>query len=407
MLSLKRRIFFLSFVFFVSCLFALPGPSLSAEPKPGDVINAGNVDQYKDYLPLLIKGYVKDGWGLEKPVNIHVTSPTKITVPQTYIEASKKNVEKVTLNPDGTLNGFVSGLPFPDPKEPNLGQKILWNHYYRWRADNFTYDQGFWTTARRKGGTITKSLAMIDILFFSHRTAVDPKPNLPSKANLYFALILDSQTPPNKDLATLTWRYDDPRKNDDMWSYVPTLRRTIRLMSSERANPVRGTAYTWDDFYGFDGRILDYNAKFVGKKQFLALMNQQTKAVKGSKFETGYPHPVVAGPTDPYELHGFYQVDVFPKNPRHPETKKSLFISDKIWHVIYSHVYNKKGNLWKGCNNAIINIKTSMDADGWTQCSSALSDFKTGYWSQNLLWEVTMDGPMDMDKFTPAALGMY
>ena len=58
-------------------------------------------------------------------------------------------------------------------------------------------------------------------------------------------------------------------------------------------------------------------------------------------------------------------------------------------------------------NNAIINIKTAQGADGWTQCSSALSDFKNGYWSQNLLWEVTADGEMEMDRFTPNALGMY
>ena len=400
---MKRSIFIFMFVVF----FILPGSVFGTEPQPGDIIDAGNVEQYKDYLPTLMQGYVKDGWGLEKAVTIHVTSPSKINVPQKYIDASKDNIGKVTLNSDGTINGLVSGLPFPDPKEPDMALKVLWNHYYRWRSDGFSYDQGFWTTSKRKGGHIAHALAMIDVLFFSHRTTVDPKPVMPNRENLFFALILDSQTPPNKDMATLTWRYDDPNRNDDMWTYVPTLRRTLRLMSSERANPVRGTAYTWDDFYGFDGRVLDYTPKMVGEKPLLALMHQQTKAVRGTEFETGYPHPVVAGPNDPYELHDFYVVDIFPKAKRHPEQKKTLFISKDIFHVIYSHVYYKNGELWKGMNNAIINIKTAQGADGWTQCSSALTDLKNGYWSQNLLWEVTADGEMDMDRFRPGALGTY
>jgi hypothetical protein len=35
--------------FLVNCFS--PTVSLGAEPKPGDVINSGNVEQYKDYFP--------------------------------------------------------------------------------------------------------------------------------------------------------------------------------------------------------------------------------------------------------------------------------------------------------------------------------------------------------------------
>lgn len=390
-------------------LFALISPLtvLGSEPKPGDIINSANVDQYKEYFPLIMYGFVKDGWTLEEPVAIHVKDHTNISAPKNYLEATKNNAGKVTLNPDGTLNGLVAGLPFPDPQEPAKAVKVLWNHYYRWRSDGFSYDQGFWATYRRKGGQITNSLALIDMLFFSHRTSVDPKPVLPNRNNLFYALLLDSQTPPNKDMVTLSWRYEDPTKNDDMWTYVPTLRRTLRLMSSERANPVRGTTYTWDDFYGFDGRVLDYAPTLVAEQKLLALMNQQTKAVVGTKYEHGYPHPVVAGPTDPYELHDFFILDVVPKNSRHPESKKTLFISKDIYHVIYSHVYDKQGNLWKGCINAIISLKTAQGDQGWTQCSSALTDLKSGYWGQNLLWGVTADGKMDSERFAPGALGSF
>ena len=84
---------------------------------------------------------------------------------------------------------------------------------------------------------------------------LEPIPEHDNPKQLLYANKLNSRTPPNKDMATLTWRYKDPTKFDDMWTYVPTLRRTLRLVSSERANPIRGTPYTWDDIFGFDGKI--------------------------------------------------------------------------------------------------------------------------------------------------------
>ena len=41
-------------------------------PKPGDIINSQNIDQYNQYFPSFMQGYVKNGWNLEKPVTIDV-----------------------------------------------------------------------------------------------------------------------------------------------------------------------------------------------------------------------------------------------------------------------------------------------------------------------------------------------
>lgn len=382
------------------------GTAMSAEPQPGDVIDSSNIEQYKDYFPIIMQKFIKDGWGIVEPAVIHVKEKTNVNVPKTFAEASKKNIGKVTLNEDGTLNGLVSGLPFPDPKEPNKALKIMWNHYYRWRSDGYSYNDGYWYTSQRRGGPVSSALSQIDMLFYANRTAVEPKPILPNRQGLYSALLLNSRTPPNKDMVTLTWRYLDQSKNDDMWTYVPTLRRTLRLVSSERANPVRGTPFTWDDFYGFDGRLVgEWMPKYVTEKKMLALMSQQTKCVPGTKYEKGYPHPVVSGPDDPYEVRNFHIIDVMPVAKRHPESKKTLFIEDHIYHVMYAHVYDKTGELWKGAVNAVINYATAQDQPAWTQCSASLTDLKNNFWSQNLLWTVTADSPMDKERFTPGMLG--
>ncbi|MFO7962741.1 MAG: DUF1329 domain-containing protein [Desulfobacterales bacterium] len=389
----------------VALIFCVTGISFADEPKPGDVIDSSNVDQYKDYMPTILYGFIKDGWGFVKPAVIHVRDRTDVDVPSTFIEATKKNIGKVTLNEDGSISGLVAGLPFPDPKEPNLAMKVMWNHYYRWRSDGYTYNDGYWYTSQRKNGPISSTLTQIDMFFYSHRTAVDPKPVYPNNNDLFSALWLNTRTGVNKDMVTLAWRYNDTTKPDDMWTYIPTLRRTLRMMSSERANPVRGTPFTWDDFYGFDGRPRDWEPVVIGEPKILALMNQQTRCTKGTEHERGYKHPVVSGPSDPYELREMYCIDVTPKSERHPEQKKTLWIEKDIYHCMYAHVFDKQGNLWKGQMTAVINYATAQDQPAWTQCSDAMTDLKNFYWSNNLLDTVTADGPMNMDHFNPAALG--
>jgi hypothetical protein len=403
--SFKRKRLIVLCTVAVSIFFFISGAALGSEPKPGDVINSSNIEQYKDYLPIILQGFIKDGWGIATPAVIHVGKFTNVDVPAAFVEAGKKNIGKVTLNADGTPNGLEAGLPFPNPEEPNKALKIMWNHYYRWRSDGYSYNDGYYYTSQRKGGPVSSTLSQIDMLFFSHRTAVDPKPILPNPHGLFSALWLNTRTGVNKDMVTLAWRYNDLQKADDMWTYIPTLRRTLRLMSSERANPVRGTPFTWDDFYGFDGRVMDYTPTLVGEPKMLALMNQQTKCIKGTKYEHGMEHPVVCGPSDPLELRDFYLIDVVPKNPRHPEQKKTLWIEKNIFHCMYSHVYDKQGNLWKGQITGVMNYKTAQGQPAWTQAEDSFTDLKNSYWSNNLLDTVTADGPMNMNRFDPAAIG--
>ncbi len=379
-----------------------------SEPQPGDVIDASNIDQYKDYFPDHMQRFIKDGWGLETPATVHVAAYAANLPPKTFRDASEQNKGKVTLNSDGTLNGYEAGIPFPNPEEPDKALKIMWNMNYHWKADQFFYPDGFWVTNKRKGGSISHSTALIDMLFFTHRTAVAPKPSLNNPDKLYSALMLDSQTPPNKDMVTLAWRYEDPKKADDMWTYIPTLRRTLRLVSSERSNPVRGSPYTWDDFYGFDGKVLEYKPTLVATKPMLGLMNQKTFCVPGTKYEHGYDHPVLAGSTDPYELRDMLVIDVTHINPRNPEQKKTLYIASDIYFPIYSAIYDKQGNLWKGMIMGFAKVETATPGESgpWNSVSS-LTDFKTGYWGQNLLYKICADCKMDVGRFHPGALGTF
>jgi len=380
---------------------ALPATGISAEPQPGDVIDASNVEQYADYFPYFVQRYIKDGWGFVEPTVVHVGANEPNIPPKAFRDLTEKNKGKAKLNPGEWLTGWEGGFPFPDPKEPNLAEKILWNANYHWRSDAYVYPDNYTGTTCRKRGTLVYGEGANTYLFWKGRTVIDPKPNLPNNSNnFYFTSILFLRTPPSKDMKILTWRYDDAR-NDDMWTYIPTLRRTLRMISSERQNPVSGTATTWDDFYGFEGKITQYTPTFIGEHKLLYLSNQQSWAE--GKLVKGLQHPLLAGPDDPWDLVEFWEVDVRHKSPRSPEQKKTLWVSKETYHVPYAQIYDRQGNLWKGSEWQDMRIKT-MDGDyGPFQCEYTIADFKTGFWTGCLLRHVNMNVDLGPAMFYPGS----
>ena len=315
---------FLVIAVLVAGLFLLmPCFVFSAEPKPGDVIDSGNIDQYKDYFPMFMQRFIKDGWEFEKPVVIKVKAQDPAPWTKGYIKASKENMKTCKLTADGLLEGYNGcGSPFSEPKEPNIATKIMWNQFYKDFPDDWLIPGSYLSVTKRKGSNrVTISDSQYEQCYFSHRTQIAPMPELDNPKGLYYANKLNSKTPPNKDMATLTWRYKDPTKFDDMWTYVPTLRRTLRLVSSERANPIRGTPYTWDDIFGFDGKIPLFTYEYIGEQTVLILLNQKIVAEKVDRQNRDW-HPILHQGEE-FELRDVYVVDITSKDPRYPQSKKN------------------------------------------------------------------------------------
>ncbi|MFO7963709.1 MAG: DUF1329 domain-containing protein [Desulfobacterales bacterium] len=378
------------------------GGIAGAEPQPGDVINGTNVKQYMDYFPAFMERFFTDGWNVCDPITVHVAEKTENLPCPSFLAETEKNAGKTTLNADGSLSGYTTGTPFLDPKEPDMALKLAWNCYYRWRGDDFCYPNGFWSNTKRKGGRISNSRTKIDYIYFTHRTVLDPKPNLENPKDLHFAMLYESTTPQGRGMVNVTWRYEDSLKNDDMWVYIPTMRRTMRLVSSERGNPVRGSPFTWDDFYGFDGKILMFDYEMAGEQSVLGLYN--LKSIAEGKYKGGIKHPVIAGPDDPYELRDVYIISAKSKDPRYPESKKDLYLPKDHFYPIYTICYDKQGRLWKGLNNGFIRLKTLQGEYGCILGQSAMTDFKTEYWTQNHLDVLYVNVGINQAFFMPSML---
>ena len=52
-----------------------------------------------------------------------------------------------------------------------------------------------------------------------------------------------------KDTGFLTYDYDDDAKDDDQWLYLPALKKTKRIASSDKSSSFMGTDFTYSDGY--------------------------------------------------------------------------------------------------------------------------------------------------------------
>ena len=61
-----------------------------------------------------------------------------------------------------------------------------------------------------------------------------------------------------KDTAFLTYDYDDPDKDDDQWLYLPALKKSKRIASSDKDNSFMGSDFSYADMTKPDIENYDY-----------------------------------------------------------------------------------------------------------------------------------------------------
>ena len=339
---------------------------------------------------------------------INVREREVVPLTKGYEKASIANQKTCKITSDGLVEGYNGqGMPFYEPKEPQLALKVMWNQFYKPYPDDWLIPTSYLNIQKRKGGRPTISDNKYEQLMFSNRTMEEPIPELDNPKGLYYANKLSSQTPPNKDMVTLTWRYKDPLKYDDMWTYVPTLRRTLRLVSSERSNPVRGSPYTWDDIFGFDGKIPLFEYEYVGTQTVLCLNNSTLKAETVNRKADFHP---ITHKNQKFETTDCWVIDIKPKDPRYPQSKKTVWVDKTRYWVIYAQMYDKGGEFWKGFWNGSQSrpLVTPYGEEAYrVQAGSGISDFKTFFWVVTITGELQMNLGADPALFQPGAIGTF
>jgi hypothetical protein len=167
-----------------------------------------------------------------------------------------------------------------------------------------------------------------------------------------------------KDTAFLTWDYDDPDKDDDQWLYLPALRKTKRIASTDKSGSFMGSDLNYSDMT--DRNLEDYDftlKKEMDVKGVKAWLIESIPRSKKVIKETGYKKSLIFVRQDNYVViravnwvkDGGYlkYVDV-----------RRLELIDGIWVATETHVTKKKNK--KTAHKTILkfnNVKFNQKLD--------------------------------------------
>src|SRR5581483_12081215 len=274
---------------------ALPLPA-QAQPAPwqadkgfengipiGTKITQDNWQKYQQFMPEsmihLFKGDMF--WHMPKGIEIDVGPTRHIYPPKPFREDTERygTQTKLVKTSDGGYvpEGYVAGFPFADPfagPKDEVGSKMYYNNYYRpaprvEEAPNCSYTLDQYANFTRTADS--------DIVFsqLTHLSEPGFPRDVPGNNGYFFAAYFQQTAPEQgKYFASLDLTSNDPTKLDELYEYIPSLRRSLRVSQAARCAPIFGTDFVYEDAQEGAPRMGNlFDNVYIGEKKVLTLMH--------------------------------------------------------------------------------------------------------------------------------------
>ena len=322
--------------------------------KPGDTIDASNVDIVADLLDPIRLIQVKQ-MGRKIKLVPTTTEMTKLSPPD-YIEATLRNQGLAQFDAKGNVvtkegKPWIGGNPFPKPQsavEVFVPVTLSWGRHdisfyairdYELDADGvlgYTYEVA-WVEYAAVG-----------------RTTVDPKPYLTgAEDKLRYNTVFFTYPQDAKGTSFLNiWPYDQTQF-PDLMGYLPQFKRVRRFPSSQRFEPlIPGTTLYLSDAWAAGDPMLTWgNFRIIHRGPFLASSSRQWHP----EYDNWEPRTVGGGKDSTY----YYvtkelvpEVIVFEGEPtgypRAPVSKRRIYIDTRNMGPVMAVSYDRRGEAWKG-----------------------------------------------------------
>ena len=329
---------------------AFVAPAYAQEiPAPGTKIDKNNYKKYAHLFPEEFLPVFTDGFnGLVSPIEVNVMAPTNIGFPKAFHEYSAKNKGKYSVDASGQIVPFFprEGLPFPDLQrnDKDFLVKFMWNFDNKYTHDDMHDTSKGGSYEKRRGEPVRWNTSEILSADFRNRMFAKQKPNLTNPINLFNTMLMHFVLPDSiKNTMLLTYRYVDSKKIDDTYMYLPSMRRVLRAEAGQRSTPVQGSVSATDDFGGFLGRIPEFTYTFVKEQKVLAIIDSRFTGQVARNWKKGE----LPFPYEGYQVRDVYVIDVKPKDPKYPQSRKRLWIDKESLMVPYAASWDRAGKLWK------------------------------------------------------------
>jgi Protein of unknown function (DUF1329) len=315
----------------------------AAEPdlKPGDTIGPHNWEKVQGMVGENLLNRIKQGYSFK------IRESKNFKPPQEYFEATYKYSSRVRLGSNGELFGYTAGLPYPkiDPIDPQAGLKLVWNFYWRWLGDDYknggsTKEGRIIRDAIERDGSERRGTVVAHSIFTRNRVTIDPKPVFPGYDYIdWMQLRADEYPRDTSGTTTLEIRYADPKREDDFYIYVPSIRRVRRVPPVQRCATISPSEFNFDDINSFNGKVTDFDYQFLGERK--VLVNFQERAPFRRRQGDYLPLD------EDWEVQDAYVLEITPKDPQYCYPKKILYIHKSLFEPLWVMIWDKNRQYWK------------------------------------------------------------
>lgn len=268
--------------------------------------------------------------------------------PREYNEATRLYAAQVKLGADGELVNYVAGLPFPNVSttDPQAGLKLIWNFYWRWLGDDYktgggTAEGKIVRHAIEQNGSERRADVIHHSIKTRGRVHLEAKPVLPGYEHIdWMQLRADEYPRDTAGTTTLEIRYADPKREDDLYIYVPSIRRVRRAPPTQRCATIAPSEFNFDDINNFSAKVGDFNYRLLGRFKMLGNMSQERVPFER---KTGDYLPR----KEDWEIVDSYGIEITPKNPGYCYPRKRIFFDTRHYEVLWSTSWDAQGNYWK------------------------------------------------------------
>jgi len=410
---------------------------------PGEIITTSNYPAVQPYLSPGNYELVRQGMPLR------VVPSTRLDWPPPYLAATEKYASQCSLGPDGALNGYVAGLPFPlmDPNDPWIATKIIWNYTYRpMHSDDADIRYPEIATYSPNSDGPVNYVSMGHMAFYNNvgRVEVPPMPTDPdaraSGIRSKFAMFPFVEPSSMHGYGLLRFRYLDTHRADDIWMYNRETRRLRRETESSQSDVISATpAFSGnpgspmggvviaptaafannldsDSIFGFSANPANYSYRFLGERRMLApvhTLRVSEAACSGDNHMRCMEN---------WEIRRMYVIEANARpNTNMTIPTRILYVDSEGWFITASDQYDRNDRLWKTLVNFITyddraapNARVAVyPYKRFFQVSMIDADLESGYTSVASMpgphapgpdsWYVNM-GAVDNSFFTTANL---
>lgn len=324
---------------------------------PGTVISKANWTQYRNFMPVGLQALFSGqyqfriGDGPEYTIKVYPTSDFKM--PAAYLRDTEKYGGQATLKqtPDGgyVYENYTAGLPFPDPKEPLLGEKVLYNAFLS--ASPVIVYFGFLGDYIDRYGNVSLFRSLSGRYTLSYSSDPPYPRNLPYAGPYYKSLFSYLDLPEqSKYTAALDLILKDPDHPQESYVFLPSLRRSLRLSAAARCSPLLGTDWVQDDNGGVSFLVGHFKVKHLGVKKLLSIANYDWEKAANTKQAIVSTSPLpgwIVPDIARWELRDVHVIDVTPIDKGYCYSHRIQYIDARLWQVMYYDLYDQQGKLWK------------------------------------------------------------